>query len=97
MIPRLTIQVPDENIEGQIDRLNLAVQHLMQGIELSAMTPRNPSQLSIVSHPEWIDEESEESLEFGMPQDLEYRLEEILLQLTLLCIFELNHQVLISF
>lgn len=81
MIPRLTIQVPDENIEGQIDRLNLAVQHLMQGIELSAMTPRNPSQLSIVSHPEWIDEESEESLEFGMPQDLEYRLEEILLQL----------------
>ena len=48
MIKKLSIRPPDEeDIEGQIDRLNLAVQHIMQGIELSAQTPRNPSQLSL--------------------------------------------------
>ncbi|OMJ80765.1 hypothetical protein SteCoe_18924 [Stentor coeruleus] len=76
---QLFIQSPEEDIEGQIDRLNFAVQRLMQGIELSSQTPRNPSQLSF-THPAWLDEEEQEnSAEIAIPADLEAKFEEILL------------------
>ena len=83
MIKKLSIRPPDEeDIEGQIDRLNLAVQHIMQGIELSAQTPRNPSQLSL-SYRAWGDDDIEDnnSVEEGLPLEFEQKLEEILLQL----------------
>ena len=50
MIKRLALQPLEEDVSGQIDRLNLAIQQIMQGIELSAQTPRNPSQLSLSFH-----------------------------------------------
>ena len=81
MFSRLSIQVPEENLEGQLDRLNFAVQHLMQGIELSSRTPRNPSSLSIFSHRDWPEEDKEEATEYGVPEEFEAKLEEILLQL----------------
>ncbi|OMJ92608.1 hypothetical protein SteCoe_4618 [Stentor coeruleus] len=77
---QLYIQPPEEDIEGQIDRLNFAVQRLMQGIELSAQTPRNPSQLSF-THPAWLDEEEQENSIDAIPADLEAKFEEILLVL----------------
>lgn len=81
MMNQLYIQPPEEDIEGQIDRLNFAVQRLMQGIELSAQTPRNPSQLSF-THPAWLDDdEQENSAEIAIPADLEAKFEEILLAL----------------
>ncbi|OMJ79416.1 hypothetical protein SteCoe_20571 [Stentor coeruleus] len=81
MIKHLRIQSPEEDIEEQIDRLNFAVQRLMQGIELSSQTPRNPSQLSF-THPSWLDEEEQEkSIEMAIPADLENKFEEILLSL----------------
>ena len=80
MNKRLNIKPSDdEDIERQIDRLNFSVQHLLQGIELSAQTPRNPSQLSI-SRTEWPEQE-EESVEMALPTDFDYQLEELLLQL----------------
>lgn len=82
MIKHLRIQSPEEDIEEQIDRLNFAVQRLMQGIELSSQTPRNPSQLSF-THPSWLDEEDEQekSIEMAIPADLESKFEEILVSL----------------
>ncbi|OMJ82455.1 hypothetical protein SteCoe_16864 [Stentor coeruleus] len=81
MIKNLRIQSPEEDIEEQIDRLNFAVQRLMQGIELSSQTPRNPSQLSF-THPSWLDEEEQDkSIEMPISIELENKFEEILVNL----------------
>jgi len=78
---KLLISTNDEDIEGQIDRLNIAVQKLMVGIEISAQTPRNPSRLSF-AHPDWMDDEDlEKSVDETLPETFEQKFEEILIQL----------------
>ena len=78
---KICIETGDEEIENQLDRLNIAVQKLMIGIEVSAQTPRNPSQLSF-AHPEWMDEEDDDkSQDLMIPDHFEKRLEEVLVQL----------------
>lgn len=77
---KLLINTDDEDIEGQIDRLNIAVQKLMIGIEISAQTPRNPSQLSF-AHPDWMDDDDDKSVEGGLPETFEKKFEELLIQL----------------
>lgn len=77
---KLLISTNDEDIEGQIDRLNIAVQKLMVGIEISAQTPRNPSRLSF-AHPDWMDDEDEKSIDETLPETFEQKFEEILIQL----------------
>jgi hypothetical protein len=80
MLKRLELELSSEDIEGQIDRLNYSVQNLLQGVELSAMTPRNPSQLSI-SHKDWQETEEDISVEINLPLEFEAKLEELLLSL----------------
>jgi hypothetical protein len=77
MTRNISIKTSDEEIESQLDRLNIAVQQLMIGIEVSAQTPRNPSQLSF-AHPDWMDED-ERSQE--IPDHFEKKFEEVLMQL----------------
>lgn len=77
---KVYIETGDEEIESQIDRLNIAVHKLMIGIEVSAQTPRNPSQLSF-AHPDWMDEDDDKSQDLMIPDHFERRLEEVLVQL----------------
>ena len=77
---KIYIETGDEELESQIDRLNIAVHKLMIGIEVSAQTPRNPSQLSF-AHPDWMDEDDDKSQDLMIPDHLERRLEEVLVQL----------------